>query len=293
MGAGLKHLSAPEVALVYAQGSIVDGEGGGNEIHGNTLAAQLRELRLDDKVKAVVVRVNSPGGSALASDVIWREMELLKAEKPVVVSMGSYAASGGYYISAPADVIVADRMTLTGSIGVFGMFPYTLDALKNKLGITVDGVKTNSSAGMGSTGPLTATERASIMRGVDRVYATFTGLVAEGRNLPLDKVLDIAGGRVWSGEEALGIGLIDAYGGLKAAVALAADKADLGEEYRLVEKIETPSGIAAILSSLSARVKASVRRSELETLMKEYKVIEEAVSQRGVVMYSPVKVELQ
>lgn len=293
VSADLKHLSAPEVALVYAEGQIVDGEGGGKEIHGNTLAAQLREQRLDDNVKAVVLRVNSPGGSALASDIIWREMELLKAEKPVIVSMGSYAASGGYYISAPADAIVADKMTLTGSIGVFGMFPYTLDALKNKLGITVDGVKTNRSAGMGSTGPLTATERAAVMRGVDRVYATFTRLVAEGRNLPIEKVLDIAGGRVWSGDEALGIGLIDGYGGLKAAVALAADKADLGEDYRLVEKIETPSGFAALLSGFTARVKASVRRSELESLMLEYKAIEEAVSQRGVVMYSPVKVELQ
>lgn len=292
-GADLKHLTAPEVALVYAQGEIVDGSGSGKEIYGNTLAAQLREQRLDDKVKAVVLRVNSPGGSALASDIVWREMELLKAEKPVVVSMGSYAASGGYYISAPADVIVADKMTLTGSIGVFGMYPYTLDALKNKLGITVDGVKTNTSSGMGSTGPLTAVERATIMRGVDRVYETFTGLVAEGRNLPLEKVLEIAGGRVWSGDDALGIGLVDGNGGLKTAVALAADKAELGEEYRLVEKIETPSGLAAVLSALSVRVKACVRSSELEKLMKEYKVIEEAVSQRGVVMYSPVKVELQ
>ena len=180
-------LSQPAVAVVYADGSIVDGEGYElDKIYGNTLACTLAGVRADESVKAVVLRVNSPGGSALASDIIWRELELLRAEKPVIVSMGSYAASGGYYISCPADAIVSDRLTLTGSIGVFGMYLYTPDALKNKLGITLDGVKSNRSAGMGSISPLTPAERASIMRGVDKVYATFTGNVAQGRNLPLE-----------------------------------------------------------------------------------------------------------
>ena len=128
----LQNISADKVAIVYAEGQIVDGEGTGEMIYGNSLAEKIRTVREDDQVKAVVLRVNSPGGSALASDVIWREMELLKSEKPIIVSMGSYAASGGYYISAPADVIVADKMTLTGSIGVFGMFLNPIDALKNK-----------------------------------------------------------------------------------------------------------------------------------------------------------------
>ena len=166
--------SASKIAIVYAEGEIVDGEASAGSIGGNSLARELAEVREDDSIEAVVLRVNSPGGSALASDVIWREMELLKAEKPVVVSMGSYAASGGYYISAPADVIVADRMTLTGSIGVFGMFLDYSGALKNKLGITVDGVQSNASAGMGEFKPLTPAERACIMRGVDKVYDTFT-----------------------------------------------------------------------------------------------------------------------
>ena len=195
VGPDLDNLGADRVAVVYADGQIVDGEGYGEEIYGNTLAAKLAGVREDEKVKAVVLRVNSPGGSALASDVIWREMELLKAEKPVVVSMGSYAASGGYYISCPADVIVADRTTLTGSIGVFGMFINPIDALKNKLGVTLDGVKSNASAGMGSVSALTPVERASIMRGVDKVYETFTEHVAAGRNLPVERVLEIAGGR--------------------------------------------------------------------------------------------------
>ncbi len=291
-GGDLKHLSSPQVAIVYADGQISDGEGSG-DVYGNTLAEQLRAVRLDDEVAAVVLRVNSPGGSALAADVIWREMELLKAEKPVIVSMGSYAASGGYYISAPADAILADKMTLTGSIGVFGQYFYTIDALKNKLGITVDAVKTNRSAGMGTVAPLTAAERAAVMRGVDRVYETFTGLVSEGRNLPIEKVLEIAGGRVWLGGDALSIGLVDALGGLRSAIAVAADKAGLGEDFRVVEKIEEPTGFAALFSSLSARVKASVRQSELEQMMKEYKAVEELLSQQGLVMYSPYRVELE
>lgn len=293
LGADMKHLTSPEVAVLYADGQIYDGQGGGGNIFGNTLAAQLRELRLDEKVAAVVVRVNSPGGSALASDVIWREMELLKAEKPVIVSMGQYAASGGYYISAPADAILADKMTLTGSIGVFGRFFYTTDALKNKLGVTLDAVRTNRSAGMGSTAPLTAAERASILRSVDRVYETFTGLVAKGRNLPIETVLDIAGGRIWSGSDALSIGLVDGLGGLKSAIAVAADKAGLGEDFRIAERIEEPTGFAAILSTFMARVQAAVRPAALAPVAEQCDAVERALSQQGLVMDTPYRIELK
>lgn len=292
VGPDVSNLGADRVAILYADGQIVDGHGSGDAVYGNSLAAQLRELRGDDAVKAVVVRVNSPGGSALASDVIWREMELLRAEKPVVVSMGSYAASGGYYISCPADVIVADRTTLTGSIGVFGMFLNPIDALKNKLGITLDGVRSNTSAGMGSYTALTPAERASIMRGVDKVYTTFTGHVAEGRNLPVERVLEIAGGRVWSGEDALGIGLVDALGGLKTAIALAVDKAGL-TDYRVVEVRETPSGLAAMLTAMNVSVRKLFTRSALETVMGEYEKVREATRLQGILMYTPWKVELQ
>ena len=287
VGPDLDNLGADRVAVVYADGQIVDGEGYGEEIYGNTLAAKLAGVREDEKVKAVVLRVNSPGGSALASDVIWREMELLKAEKPVVVSMGSYAASGGYYISCPADVIVADRTTLTGSIGVFGMFINPIDALKNKLGVTLDGVKSNASADFAATSPLTPLQRAMIMRGVDRVYTTFTNHVAEGRNLPIGKVLDIAGGRVWLGKDALEVGLIDTYGGLKTAIALAVDKAELGDGYRVVEVKEEPTGFAAIIASLNVSVREAFARSELGLMMKEYNTVREAL------MYSPWKVEVR
>ncbi len=281
-------LSQPAVAVVYADGSIVDGEGYElDKIYGNTLACTLAGVRADESVKAVVLRVNSPGGSALASDIIWRELELLRAEKPVIVSMGSYAASGGYYISCPADAIVSDRLTLTGSIGVFGMYLYTPDALKNKLGITLDGVKSNRSAGMGSISPLTPAERASIMRGVDKVYATFTGNVAQGRNLPLERVLEIAGGRVWSGEDALDIGLVDGIGGLREAIALAADKAELGDDFRVKEVVEQPEGLWALLSELGVSVRQQMLRSELGGMMKEYRQVQELTSQQGVLMYCP------
>ena len=293
VGADLKNISADQVAIVYADGQIVDGEGYGKEIYGNTLAAKIAGVREDEKVKAVVLRVNSPGGSALASDVIWREVELLRAEKPVIVSMGSYAASGGYYISCPADVIVADKLTLTGSIGVFGMILDTREALKNKLGITVDGVKSNASSSFLATEPLTPIQRSMIMRGVDKVYTTFTNDVAEGRNLPIEKVLDIAGGRVWSGVDALGIGLIDTYGGLKTAIALAVDKAGLGDDYRVVEVTETPSGFAAFIASLNVSVREAFTRSELGLMMKDYNTVREAFRQQGVLMYSPYKIEMR
>lgn len=293
VGVDMNNLSADRVAVLYAQGQIVDGEGYGEEIYGNTLAAKIAELRDDERVKAVVVRVNSPGGSALASDVIWREMELLREVKPVIVSMGSYAASGGYYISCPADVIVADRLTLTGSIGVFGMILDPRDALKNKLGITFDGVRSNTSSDFLTTGPLTPLQRSMIMRGVDQVYGTFTEHVSEGRNLPLERVLEIAGGRVWSGQQALGVGLIDTYGGLKMAIAMAVDKAGLGENFRVVEVKDQPTGIAAVLSSLNVSIRKAFTRSEAEPLMEEFRTLREALSQQGILMYSPYRVGLE
>lgn len=295
VGADMSNVSADRVAIVYAEGQIVDGNGEYDAIYGNTMAERIKSVRLDDKVKAVVLRVNSPGGSALASDVIWRELELLKAEKPVIVSMGAYAASGGYYISAPADVIIADKMTLTGSIGVFGMYMNVGKALKDKLGITFDGVKTNTLSDFGNaTRPMTAVERATIMRSVDNVYETFTGLVAKGRNLPVEKVLDIAGGRVWSGSEAVELGLADGNGGLKTAIAVAADKAALGENYRIVEVTEMPTGLMSFFTAFNAQVRERALRSELgSALYGHYDRIREAMRVNGVVAYCPYDIRFE
>ena len=279
-----KRASAPKVAIVYANGQVMDGSGSDDNIYGYTLSQTLREVAEDDDIASVVVRVNSPGGSALASDLIWREMENLKAKKPVIVSMGGYAASGGYYISAPADAIVADRTTLTGSIGVFGMIPSYGDALADKVGITVDGVKTNANAGLGNGfSSLNQTQHNAMMRSVDRVYERFTSLVAEGRNLTIERVLEIAEGRVWTGEQAQKIGLVDTCGGLKSAIAIAIDKAEMGDNYQIVEVTSEPEGWMAILSSLNVKVRqAMTARSELGALYNEYRNLEQMLSKDGV-----------
>ncbi|MBQ8307550.1 MAG: signal peptide peptidase SppA [Alistipes sp.] len=294
----VEHITDPAITILYADGAIVDGEGTvQGEIYGNTLASQIAELRKDEEVKAVVVRVNSPGGSALASDVIWREMSLLRDEKPVIISMGNYAASGGYYISAPADVILADRLTLTGSIGVFGAFPVMGEMAEKQLGITFDGVKSNSSADfgegflMGSIRPATPAQRAYLIRSVDKVYESFTTKVSSGRNLPIEQVLEIAGGRVWTGVDALQIGLVDGHGGLKAAIGVAAEKAGLSD-YRVEEYMPEMEGFAALLSGLNVRLKAQHELDALGEALLPYKKAREVLKQQGVLMYMPYEITL-
>ena len=290
----LQNISADKVAIVYAEGQILDGSGEQEAIYGQTMAETIKSVRLDDKVKAVVLRVNSPGGSALASDVIWREIELMKEKKPVVISMGSVAASGGYYISAPGDVIVANKMTLTGSIGVFGMIMNPNKMLTNKVGLSFDSVSTNDHSTFGSIGhSIDAAERAVIMKSVDKVYERFTGLVAEGRNLPLEKVLDIAAGRVWTGVQAQQIGLVDDFGGLNHAIELAAEKADL-ENYRVSEVLSTEDPFAAIFSGLGAKIRSSVLRSEMgsETYI-QYNRVKSIVSKNGVMTMMPYEIRFE
>lgn len=287
-------ISADKVAIIYADGSIVDGQGADSKVYGDSMAETIRKARLDDKIKSVVLRVNSPGGSALASDVMWRELELLRQTKPLIVSMGSYAASGGYYISAPADAIVANRLTLTGSIGVFGMFPNVEKGLKNKLGITFDSVKTNKSSNFGSLySAMSPLEKEVMLKGVDKVYERFTGLVSEGRNLPLDEVLEIAQGRVWSGTEAVELGLADSNGGLREALAIAIDKAGIADDYRIVEMVDDPTGLVAVLSGLQAKVRAIVG-ADANPIVDSYEQIRQALepldTEHGMLMYSPYTV---
>lgn len=289
--------SKNKVGIIYAEGQIVDGNTTGDGyIFGNTLAEQIRQARLDKDIKAVVLRVNSPGGSALASDVIWREVVLLKESKPVVVSMGDYAASGGYYISAPADYIFSDRLTLTGSIGVFGTIFNVSDFLSNKLGVTFDSVGTSPNAGGFSiTEPLTERNREVIMEGVDKVYKTFTSHVAEGRNLDIEKVYSIAEGRVWSGTDAVNIGLVDANGGLFDAVAKAAELADITNDYQLME-IKLPlSPIELWLQSLtmmtanSLNIDYNIYGEELNKIIEQNLFI---FTNHGVQMITPLNIEV-
>jgi len=219
---------ANKIAIIYANGQIIDGEGNDNTIGSITLSKAIREARENKKVKAIVMRVNSPGGSALASEVIRREVELAKAEKPFIISMGSYAASGGYWISTEGDRIFADPTTLTGSIGVFGTFPNAQKFLNETVGLTFDVVKTNENADFGAiTQPLTPYQKAMLQKHVGNTYNDFTSLVARTRGLRQSYVDSIGQGRVWTGADALELGLVDEMGGLDKAIAYAADKANL------------------------------------------------------------------
>ena len=216
------------IAIVYASGQIIDGEGDDTTIGSTTLSAAIRKARTDKKVKAIVMRVNSPGGSAVASEVIRREVELAAKEKPVIVSMGSYAASGGYWISSTADYIFADPNTLTGSIGVFGTFPNLKGFLNDKVGLTFDEVKTNENSDFGSLyKPLSPYQMTMMQKHVTDTYDEFITLVAETRGLRKTFVDSIGQGRVWSGTDAIGIGLVDELGGIDKAIAYAADQAGL------------------------------------------------------------------
>jgi protease-4 len=230
-----KRTSKNEIAVVYAEGEIVSGQGGRGEVGGDRLARQLRQLRQDEDVKAVVLRINSPGGGVTPSEVIQREVMLTRKAKPVVVSMGSVAASGGYWIAADSDRIFAEPNTVTGSIGVFGVIP-NIQELSTNNGITWDSVKTGKFADIQTLSrPRTPEEMAKIQRMVDRIYDQFITKVAESRKLPREKVAEIAQGRVWSGQRAKELGLVDELGGLEAAVQDAAKRAKLGDDWKVQE----------------------------------------------------------
>ena len=248
------------VAVIYAEGEIVDGdEYVAGQINGTSLAREIRQARLDERTKAVVVRVNSPGGSALASDIIWREIHLLQQIKPVVISMGGTAASGGYYISTPADLIIADKTTLTGSIGVFGMMLNLENTLRDKLGVTMDSASTSENATTPSLfGGFTKGQREVMMKGVDQVYTTFTSKVAEGRNLSIERVYEIAEGRVWTGRDAVEIGLADRNGGFTDAIAAAANLADLGNDFVIYEFVSPLTPFEEWVNSLGMFVSNSL-----------------------------------
>lgn len=249
-GRDFKKKKGEQIALLFAEGEIVDGQSNADAvIASKNYIHHLRKLRLDDDIKAVVLRINSPGGSALASDGIWRELELLKKEKPVVVSMGDYAASGGYYIACAADSIFAEPGTLTGSIGVFGILPNFQQFFNDKLGVTFDGVKTAPYADMGSiTRPLTEPEKRMIQASIDTIYNVFKGRVAAGRRLEPAFVDSIAQGHVYTGERAISIKLVDRIGYLQDAVRAAAGMAKL-KDYQLVEYPKKKSFIDQLLSS--------------------------------------------
>jgi protease-4 len=242
---GVYGSGSDRIAVVYASGDIVGGNGDGTQIAADDMAATLKRIRQDKKIKAVVFRIDSRGGSSLASDIIWREAKLLAAEKPLIVSMSDVAASGGYYIATPARKIFAEPTTITGSIGVFGLIPNAEKLLKEKMGLNFEYVGTGKHSDIGRIDrAMTEEERAYIASLIDKIYDTFLSRVAEGRNMTKEQVNQIAQGRVWTGVMAKKIGLVDELGGLDAAIASAAEEAELTDfKLREFPKAKDPFNI--------------------------------------------------
>lgn len=272
-----------KIAVVFATGNISSGEGDNEEIGSERLAKTLREARLDNKIKGIVLRVNSPGGSALASDVIWREVLLASKTKPTVVSMGDVAASGGYYISCAAQRIFAQPNTITGSIGVFGLIPNVQKALEKKLGITVDTVNTNKYSDI-ATGlrPVTEYEYKVIQNSVERVYDVFTKRVAEGRKLSQADVDSIGQGRVWTGSDAMRIGLVDEMGGLDDAVAWVAKKAKLGTNIKRVELPRQKGPFDGLFGKKENELESRIARVQLGPAYTYFRQLRQLMSLQGI-----------
>lgn len=283
------------IAIIYAQGQIMGGEGDVSYIGEGSMRRAIQEAREDKKVKAIVLRVDSPGGSALTSDLIWREIELTKGLKPIVVSMGNVAASGGYYISCNADMIFAEPNTITGSIGVFGVLP-NFTELSNRIGINTQQIKTNKNAASYSPFvPLDDAMRAATQSDVERIYSIFVNRVAEGRNMTYEQVDNIGQGRVWTGADALGIGLVDKLGNLNDAVAQAAKLAKT-ENYSTRSYPEYEKNFKDLFAGLMPSFISSKAILEKEIGTENYKMLQDfknISNQKGVQLLMPYQIKIQ
>jgi len=289
-GSKIKRNSKNKVAVIFAEGEIVSGESRDGTMGSETIASALKKARQDKKVKAIVLRVNSPGGSALASDVMWREVILAKGEKPVIVSMGGVAASGGYYISCAADKIFAEASTITGSIGVFGLIPNMKGMFNNKLGINIDRVNTNTfSDGLTPFRPLELKEREALKSMIEDIYSDFTQKVADGRGMTQAAVDSIGQGRVWTGINAKQIGLVDEIGGLEDAIAAAVAAAEL-EDYRIYELPEQQDPFEKMIQEFSNEVKFQILGEDIGKAEHYYRNIKSVISTRGVYTRLPVDI---
>jgi protease-4 len=283
----------PKIAVIYANGSISSGEGNDDEIGSSTLAKAIRDARTDEKIKAIVLRVNSPGGSALASDVIWREVLLAKKSKPFIVSMGNLAASGGYYISCAASRIFAEPNTITGSIGVFGIMPNIQRMLNNKLGITIDTVNTNLHSDIGTAlRPLDKKEFEFIQSSVEKVYDTFTKRVAEGRGISQAQVDSIGQGRVWSGSDALQIKLVDELGGLSDAIAFAA-KQIKAKDFKVLELPKQKNPLNELLGQKESELENKMLKQNLGPVYTYFKQVKSVLQLKGIQARLPYDIVFQ
>jgi protease-4 len=279
--------SSNRIAVIFAEGEIVDGNADG-AISSEKFAKEIRKARKDENIKAIVLRVNSPGGSILASDVIWREMSEAKKVKPVIVSMGEVAASGGYYIAAPADTIVAQPNTITGSIGIFGILFNVQELVNDKLGVTTDVVSTGELSDFGNMArPLTEVERTIIQSSVEDGYETFISRVAEGRGMHPDSVRKVASGRVWTGSQAKARGLVDVLGGLDTAIGIAAAKIKVGEDYRVVYYPEKKPWFEELMVSFSDQVQVRILQSQLGEQYPLFQKIQKIKQYQGVQVRMP------
>ena len=279
--------SSNRIAVILAEGEIVDGNADG-AISSEKFAKEIRKARKDENIKAIVLRVNSPGGSILASDVIWREMSEAKKVKPVIVSMGEVAASGGYYIAAPADTIVAQPNTITGSIGIFGILFNVQELVNDKLGVTTDVVSTGELSDFGNMArPLSEVERTIIQSSVEDGYETFISRVAEGRGMHPDSVRKIASGRVWTGSQAKARGLVDVLGGLDTAIGIAAAKIKAGDDYRVVYYPEKKPWFEELMVSFSDQVQVRILQTQLGDQYPLYQKIQRLKNYQGVQVRMP------
>ncbi len=286
-----KKRSRNKIAVIYASGDISQGDSD-DGITSERYARTIRNARLDNSIKAIVLRVNSPGGDGLASDIILREVKLAKKVKPVIVSMGNVAASGGYYISCGADYIFAEPTTITGSIGVFGLIPNMKDFFNIKLGVSFDGVKTNENADyMTITKPLTSYQRNVIQTMVDRFYTTFITHVADGRKMTTADVDSIGQGRVWSGTDALRIGLVDELGSLKFAINKAKEMAEL-EDYRITELPKQKDPWVQLMEDLMGQTRQTMMKNELGEFYNYYKYMKSVKNMKGVQARMPYFIEI-
>lgn len=282
-----------KIAIIYANGDIMGGEGSDHEIGSERISKAIRKARLDADIKAVVLRVNSPGGSALASDVIWREIVLTKKIKPVIASFGDVAASGGYYIACAADSIFVQPNTITGSIGVFGVIPNFQKLFNDKLGITFDGVKTGKYADIMSVDrPMTAGERLIVQNDVNRVYDSFITRVADGRKRTKAYIDSIGGGRVWVGTDAVRIGLADRTGNFNDAIIAAAKKAKI-KDYSIVEYPEMRDPFKSLMDNTTDKIRNYYAKQELGASYPIYQQIKSAVSRSGIQTRMPFEIKIQ
>ncbi|MFK5856619.1 MAG: signal peptide peptidase SppA [Bacteroidota bacterium] len=288
-----KGLKRNQIAIVFAEGNIVQGKGDGSNIGSVTIAKAISKARNDDKVKAIVFRVNSPGGDALASEIIRREVELASNDMPVIVSMGNLAASGGYWISTNADYIFAQPTTITGSIGVFGIIPNFGKLFKDKLGINVDDIMTNENSDfIDVMKPLSPFQHAVLDESVKKIYNDFTKLVARTRNLDIEYVDSIARGRVWSGTDAKKLGLIDDFGGIEDAIAYAAEKADLGDDYRITTYPKRKEFLQQLMEELTGQASISIVKHELGDYYPYYQKMQSLQTMKGVQARLPFFMEI-